>query len=273
MTEQNKHLDADLQKELEIAKRVQQGLLDINLTDLTSLTVAKRCVPANNIGGDFYTFIIKESDSFMQKPSRVGVIEFVDRSHQYVGIGIGDVAGHGVSSALVMALSSGLLTQIGSQIKSPGDVLTRTNQSLSKYIENSQVRYITLFYGVFNTETKLFRYARGGHPPIFIQKASGDCIELLSEGLFLGMFSDETYEEKSIQLATGDRIIFYTDGILESKNPSGEEYGEERFKACCTALRSKNAQDTLDGIFENVAIFSNGVAQSDDQTVVIADVH
>ena len=95
-----------------MAKRVQQGLLLVESPKIEGINIAKRCIPAENIGGDFYSFLSKDYDNMSAHQSTPGIVKYVQSENQYLGIVIGDVAGHGVSSALIMALSAGLFQKL-----------------------------------------------------------------------------------------------------------------------------------------------------------------
>jgi phosphoserine phosphatase RsbU/P len=259
-------------KDLEMAKRVQQALLDIDLPGIKGINIAKRCIPASNLGGDFYNFISKSEQTLSQKPKIPGVIEYIDKSEQQVGVVIGDVAGHGVSSALVMALSSGLLGKIGQTTKSPATVLKRANDDIRKFIESSHISHLTVFYGVINTETYEFTYSNAGHHATLLMHSDSSIEELEAEGILLGMFPDEEFEEKSASLRSGDRLILYTDGIIECKNSNYEEYGLERLKQCLRESKEKPINKQLEIIYEEVALFSGSVEAKDDKTLIIIEI-
>ena len=102
-----------LMNELKMAKRVQQALLLVESPEIEGVNIAKKCMPADNIGGDFYSFVCKDFDQMSAMQRSPGIVKYIQNESQYLGIVIGDVAGHGVSSALIMALSAGLFSEIG----------------------------------------------------------------------------------------------------------------------------------------------------------------
>ena len=112
-----------LLNEIKMAKRVQQGLLLVESPNIDGINIVKRCIPAENIGGDFFSFICKDHEQMAPHQSTPGIVKYVHSENQHLGIVIGDVAGHGVSSALIMALSAGLFSEIGKQHLSPKKVL------------------------------------------------------------------------------------------------------------------------------------------------------
>ncbi len=260
-------------KELQIARRVQQGLLSVGTPQLNGIKLAKRCLSAKNIGGDFYTFIDKNKHSLRQKPKNIpGVIEYVDARETYFDAIIGDVAGHGVSSALVMALSSGLLSEISKNNNSPAKTLKLANNDLLKYIENSQISYVTAFYASINTYSKKLRYSKAGHLPALLFHKDNTCTQLDANGIFLGMFPDEEYEEAEVQLETGDRLFLYTDGIIEARNNHNEEFGLNRFTSLIRSNQKTDINTLLDTIFEETKKFTEFQDVKDDQTLIIMEI-
>ena len=203
--------------ELKMAQRVQQGLLMVESPNIEGVNIAKKCIPADNIGGDFYSFISNDFDSMSPMERSPGIIKYVHNENKYLGIVIGDVAGHGVSSALIMALSAGLFSEIGKRYSSPKKILEAANLDLMRYIENSQVTHVTAFYGVLNISTLEFHYSRAGHPNTLLQRNNDPIIELDSKGSFLGMFDSLEFEENTVQL----KETVYTFTQTESPKQKG----------------------------------------------------
>lgn len=287
----NKHLNSQLQsrnsvdntpsnlteektfnKEIDMAKRVQQGLLETTIDAPEGLKITRRSRPAETIGGDFYTFINKDVEALAQKPKMTGVVEYIDKRQTYFGLCLGDVAGHGVSSALVMALTSGILSEITWSVQSPATVLKKLNMALKHYLENSQVSYVTAFYSVINMDSKTLSYAKAGHPPGYILKPDGDIQALETEGVILGMFDEEDYDEKTLALESKDRLIFYTDGLIESETPEKEMFGFERLQETLVRTKHLTIEKQVDAIFNTIAEFSNHIPAKDDQTMVIIEI-
>jgi len=259
-------------KDLEMAKRVQQALLDIDHPKIKGINIAKRCIPATNLGGDFYNFISKTEQTLSQKPKIPGVIEYIDQSEKQLGVVIGDVAGHGVSSALVMALSSGLMGKIGQNNKSPANVLRRANDDIRAFISNSHISHLTSFYGIINTDTYEFSYSNAGHHPALLIRSDQSVEELSTEGILLGMFPDEIFTEQSTYLRSGDRLVLYTDGITECKNSNYEEFGLERFISILSENQEMPIDALLDLIFKELELFSGTVEAKDDKTLIIIEI-
>jgi phosphoserine phosphatase RsbU/P len=254
-----------------MAKRVQEGLLSVESPVVDGIRIAKRCIPAKKLGGDFYTFIGKSIENLTQKEKSPGIIEYISGSDYNLGVAVGDVAGHGVSSALVMALSAGLIDKIAQNHESPKTVLEQANNAINKFISNSQISHLTAIYAAIQSKNKTMTIAKAGHHAPIILKADDSTVTIESEGTFLGMFEDETYEEKTVQLDSGDRIFFFTDGIVEAQNSKGEDYSIEELTKLAISNKEKNIDDLLELIFTDVSEFISGVAK-DDQTLVIVEI-
>jgi sigma-B regulation protein RsbU (phosphoserine phosphatase) len=261
-----------INNELDMAKRVQEGLLSVESPHIEGVSIAKRCIPASNVGGDFYTIIWKNSEKLTQKAKTPGVIEYVSGSSFQIGIAIGDVAGHGVSSALVMALSAGIMDKIAHNHESPAEVLQRSNNDIEKFISNSTISHLTALYATINIEQKTLTVAKAGHHPILRITADNTVDHLDSEGTFLGMFKDETYEDKDYTLNSKDRLVFYTDGIIETTNTKKEEYGLERMQNLMVKHSDKDIESLMDIIYDDVKAFRGTGPVKDDQTLVILEI-
>ncbi|MGA0241954.1 MAG: PP2C family protein-serine/threonine phosphatase [Candidatus Marinamargulisbacteria bacterium] len=261
-----------LMKDLTMAKHVQQALLQVESPHILGVNIAKKCVPADNVGGDFYSFICRDFDEMTAMHRSPGIVKYVPHDHQYLGVVIGDVAGHGVSSALIMALSAGLFSEVGKRYPSPKNVLTAINKDIRRYIENSRVTHVTAFYGVLNTATHMFTYCRAGHPGIILQRADNELTELETDGTFLGMFNDVEFTEAQIQLKKGDRLFFYTDGITEAKGPNGQLFGTERLMEHIKLSQQHPIGTVLHHIFDTVDAYTQHQKSTDDRSLVVLEI-
>ncbi len=262
-----------LLNEIKMAKRVQQGLLLVQSPNIDGINIAKRCIPAENIGGDFFSFICKDHEQMTAHQSAPGIVKYVQSESQYLGVVIGDVAGHGVASALIMALSAGLFSEIGKRHSSPKKVLEEANKDLIRYIENSQITHVTAFYGVLNVNTLEFHYCRAGHPQILLQRNQNQIIELNTNGSFLGMFDNIEFEEDKIVLKRGDRLYFYTDGIPEAKGPNGDLFGYNRLKDSIIKYQDEPIGTVIHQLFDDVDLFTQYQKATDDRSLVILELN
>ena len=262
-----------LQNELSMAKRVQQGLLDPKPPNISGVLIAKKCVPADSVGGDFFTFIQSRLNLPKIIENQIGIIKVSEDSSDILGIAIGDVAGHGISSALIMALSAGIIEGVAQRQQSSDKVLELANKDLCRFIQDTEVSHISALYSVIDCKNKVLKVSRAGHTPLIIMNKHSSQINLYSpEGVVLGVFETAVYEEERIVLQDGDRVVFYTDGITESRNPEGEFFGMEAFKKLLIDTKDKPAGLALEHVFEHLTLYRNGSLQRDDCSLVFVDI-
>jgi len=259
-------------QELETAKIVQEALLSIESPHIKNINIAKKCIPASSLGGDFYTFVNKTIDNLKQNSTTPGVLKYHKNQNNILGVAIGDVAGHGVSSALVMALASGLLDRIGQNNLSPATILQRANRDIEKFISNSKISHVTAYYCSINISDMTFTYSNAGHQPALIIHADDSYELLTTEGIFLGMYPDEIYNENTKILSPGDRIFLFTDGIIESINDKDEIYGITRLKDIAIKHKNKTIAKILDEIHIDLNQFRKQKEPKDDQTAIIIEI-
>lgn len=239
-----------MSKELEIARQVQMRLLPKESPLVDGFEIKGGCIPAMEVGGDYYDFI-------ELGPRRLGIV-------------IGDVSGKGVPAAIYMTLTKGIV-QSHQEGLSPREVLIRVNSMLYKAIDKET--FVSLFYAVLDTERRELVYARAGHNPlIYFDTRVGHCRLLEPCGIALGLeegrrFS-EVIEEQSITLAEGDLLAFYTDGFTEAMNASREEYGETRLVDLIEAHHQETAEQLYATVLKDVRRFVKDAPQHDDMTLL-----
>jgi sigma-B regulation protein RsbU (phosphoserine phosphatase) len=237
-----------LDRDLNMARSVQQGLIPDHIPNIPGFKIAARCLPAESVGGDFYDFIEKEHE---------------------LNIIIGDVSGHGVSSALVMALTNGIINEISREKDTPAQILLDVNKHVQRYLANN-INFVTVFFARLDKTGRKLHYSNAGHlPALLFKKNAKKPVPLASEGILLGVFSDAQFSESVLELESGDKVIFYTDGLVELRNSQGEWYGEERMIELITHNKALGAQELLETIFTSVDKFS--ALQRDDKTLVVLD--
>ena len=259
-------------EELETAKKVQQALLSIEPPHVNNITIAKKCIPATTLGGDFYTFVNKTIDKLTQNSKIPGILEYGENQNNIIGVAIGDVAGHGVSSALVMALASGLIDRIGQNNHSPATILQRANINIEKFISNSQISHVTAYYGSLNLSEMTFTYSNAGHQPALLIHEDNSYELLSTDGIFLGMYPDEVYKENTKSILPGDRLFLFTDGLIESINKKNEIYGIARLKDIAIKYKELEINDLLEKIYDDLNTFRNNKEARDDQTAIIIEI-
>lgn len=242
-------------KELEIARNVQQRFLPQAVPVFPNLEIACICRPAMEVGGDYY--------------------DFIRDGNRSLGVIIGDVSGKGVSAAFYMTMVKGIIKTLARSTSNPKKILTEMN---SIFYENvPREVFISLICGLFDLENRTLTFARAGHNPIIVHKSSTKKSETLnSKGLAIGLekghlFSN-TIEEVTLPVEPGDMFVFFTDGISESMNKNGEEFGEERLSQVIANCNKASAQTLMDSIAEEVTRFAGNVRQHDDFTMVVVKV-
>jgi sigma-B regulation protein RsbU (phosphoserine phosphatase) len=243
--------DADaLRREFDFARKIQQSLLPKQLPVIATLEIAARCIAATEVGGDLFTFLQTGPDEW--------------------AFGVADVAGHGLGAAFILASLRSILRSECRRGAVLEDSITATNDILCEDTQESEL-FATLLMATYSDTTRTLRSVNAGHPPGFIWKAASRTLELLDRGgMAAGLFKGEEYECNEMTLQPGDTLALYTDGIIESRNGSGELYGTERLRACLALhAASQSAEVILQRILEDIATFHNGVSQNDDVTIVI----
>jgi len=241
-----------LAREVEIAREVQERLFPQTLPPISGLDYSGMCRTALGVGGDYYDFLALPSGR--------------------LGFAVADVAGKGISAALLMAsLQASLRGETGH-----GSDLAALMTNLNKrvYEASSTNRYATFFYAEYSPESRMLQYVNAGHnPPILMHRkdADWDVRILEASGTVVGLLAGSTYEQASVQLTPGDYLVAFTDGVSEAMNAADEEWGEERLtetiRAC--AESSLCAADTMRRILSAADTFVAGARQHDDMTLVV----
>lgn len=235
-------------QELEIAKQVQARLFPQRLPVVADLDYAGVCVQARSVGGDYYDFL--ES-----KEGRLALI-------------VGDIAGKGIAAALLMAnLQANLRSQFVAAADDPESFLVSVNQLL---FENTAASaYATLFFADYDWASGRLAYANCGHVPGLVVRADGAVEQLDSNCTVVGLFERWACRMHSAELGRGDLVALYTDGITESCNSRGEEFGQERLIEVLRGYAGVPAQQLVAAAVERVVEFSAG-RQVDDLTLIVA---
>jgi phosphoserine phosphatase RsbU/P len=244
-----------MQRELEIARDVQMSFLPRENPDFNGLDIAGRCYPANEVGGDYY--------------------EFVKISDNKAGIVVGDVSGKGTQAAFYMTLTKGFLKAVSKVSESPSEVLSQMNELFFENVERGT--FISMIYGMFDNEKKIFRLARAGHNPVIVKRSLEGEVGILSPtglalGLEKGIIFRKTIKEVEVPISAGEVYVFYTDGFTEAMDRNKAEYGEERLIKYIEKNSGLTAQEILDGIFLEVKKFIGKAYQHDDMTMVVVKV-
>jgi len=240
---------ARMQRELDMAREVQAGLLPSRLPRLPGFSLAADWRSAREVAGDFY-------DIFPLADGRWGLV-------------VADVSDKGAPAALYMAMVRSLIRATAEQTSGPAEVLRQVNRALSA--QSSAEMFVTVFYAVLDPTTRRLTYTNAGHDRPLVRRASPDArIEQLpGGGLPLGMFGEVRLADATLTLAPGDVLVAYTDGLTEAFNADGEMFGDERLLQTVRALPTASAKELLEAIMAHVTTFTGGAPQSDDITLLV----
>ena len=235
--------EEDFQK----AREIQEGLLPKNIAQIRGYQVSGAWQPALSVGGDYYD-----------------VLPF---SETMLGIAIADVVGKGVSAALLMANLQAAVRAFAAGARDPADVSQKINGVMCSNIASG--KFITFFYCLLDAAQRRLTYCNAGHnAPILVR---GEHTARLEEGgALLGIFPDWKFEQRTIDLLPGDRILLFTDGITEAENLHGEEFGEDRLSGAIRNLRGLSADELQVRILAAVNDFCGGNFRDDATLLVIA---
>jgi sigma-B regulation protein RsbU (phosphoserine phosphatase) len=232
-----------LNREIEIAREVQERLFPQELPEFSGIDYAGSCRPALGVGGDYY--------------------DFIRLSDTELGIAIGDVSGKGIPAALLMASLRASLR--GQTIRREDDLATlMSNVNKLVYESSTSNRYATFFYAQYDSVSRKLTYVNAGHNPPLLLRANGT-VEWLSEGgLPLGVMEDAKYEERPVALATGDVLVLYTDGVTEASNDIEDQYGVERLEALVRKNATRPAVEIVEALRDEVVTFTGARHLNDD---------
>ena len=250
-----------LEEELRIARQIQMSLLPRGPLDVPGLAITALCVPAREVGGDYYDF-------FPLGPDRLGVL-------------IADVSGKGTSAALYMAELKGLMLSLSQIHHSPRQLLLEVNRIISENLDSRS--FITMTYAVIDLGLGVMTFARAGHTPLIHLPASTGIAQtarvLVPNGMVLGLRIDgaadkfsELLEEERVELGIGDVIVFYTDGITEAMNGESDLFGEARLSRIVEEHGHLDSGELRERILREIEAFVGPADQHDDMTMILLKV-
>jgi sigma-B regulation protein RsbU (phosphoserine phosphatase) len=238
------------QQEMMVAQRMQKRLLPQRIPQFQSLDIAALSEPSSEVGGDYYDFVSLDADRF--------------------GVVVGDVSGKGVSAAFYMAEVKGIFQSLSKICTSPRELLLRANQALMGSLERKA--FVSLLYAIFNRSRSSLTLARAGHcPMIHISGATPNLVR--PTGIGLGLTYDKRFEdstqEVTIPFKKGDVCVFYTDGLNESRNAEGEEFGFERLLQTALNNSGESAEKIKENILREIKSYTGDGSYGDDVTLVV----
>ena len=238
-----------LNRELEIAREVQEHLFPQRLPVVQGLEYWGQCRPVREVGGDYYDFLELPEGRF--------------------GIAIGDVSGKGVGAALMMASLEASLRALASVVDDPAELMGRVNSLV--YQASSANRYASLFYAQYDPASRRLSYVNAGHnPPVVLRSCAGSfqVFRLETGGPVIGLLR-HGYERGVFSHEAGDLLVLFTDGVSESMNVRYEEWGEERLIECAKTCHVLPVAEAMRRILAAAQAFAAGAPQHDDMTIVM----
>jgi sigma-B regulation protein RsbU (phosphoserine phosphatase) len=238
-----------LNRELEIAREVQERLFPQRLPSVSGLDYSGQCRPAREVGGDYY--------------------DFLELPEGRLGIAIGDVSGKGVGAALMMASLEASLRALAPVVNDPAELMERVNSLV--YQSSTANRYATLFYAEYDPASRRLSYVNAGHnPPVVLRKWNGSrhVLRLETGGPVIGLLPNR-YQRGSFSHEAGDLVVLFTDGVSESMNARYEEWGEDRLIELLKTCHGLPAAEVMRRILAAAEAFAGGASQHDDMTLVV----
>ena len=235
------------EQEMDRAREIQQNLLPKTLPQLPGVQIAGAWQPARTVGGDYF--------------------DVIQLDGQRLGICIGDVAGKGITAALLMANLQAAFRAFATAEATPAEVCSKLNAFLCGNVAPG--KFITFFYAVLNVDRRTVTYENAGHSPALLLKEAGRVESLSGNGAVLGVLPNWSYKDSEMPLDAGDRLLLFTDGITEAANPQAEEFGEERLVQAAR-LQDGTALHMQRKIMEEVTAFCQKNFHDDATLVVVA---
>ena len=242
-----------MEEELSIAKDLQTSMLPATCPEIEGFEIAAVSIPAREVGGDFF--------------------DFIEMGKGRLGFVIGDVTGKSVSGALVMSASRSVFRMLSEVEMTVDEIMIRANRRTKKDIKSGM--FVALLYAVLDAKDRTLSLCSAGQTqPIQLYAETGEAslVETKGDMFPLGILEDAEYQETRLQLAPGDKVVFYTDGIVEAMNEKEEMFGFEQLLEVVQGARSMTAEALLKEIIDRVNEFAGGAAQHDDLTIIVLSV-
>jgi sigma-B regulation protein RsbU (phosphoserine phosphatase) len=241
---------AAMERDLSIAREIQMGILPADLTPCTKgtgLDIFAVMEPAKQVGGDLYEVIRVDED--------------------HVVVIIGDVSGKGIPAALFMAVTVTLVRTMARQYHRPEEILTHLNDELAA--QNPRGMFVTMACLVFDLRSGSVTGASAGHNALLLVAPGGEPRPVFpSSGMVAGLFGGRTFTSHELDMAPGDTLLLFTDGVTDASNPAQESFGDDRLTECIAYEPARGARETVDRVLTAVREFSAGAPQFDDITIL-----
>ncbi|MBI5207770.1 MAG: SpoIIE family protein phosphatase [Candidatus Firestonebacteria bacterium] len=236
----------EIEHEMKIAYQTQKSLLPNKSPEIANYDISGFNTPAKDTGGDYY--------------------DFIELDKGKLALAIGDITGKGLPAALLMTTARAYIRALSSLNTSIKETIEKVNKAMCADTESD--KFLTLFYGVLNTQDNTFSFTNAGHDAPFW--FHGEAVDtLITNNLFLGSFPGIPYNEKKIQINKGDIIALYTDGVVEARNEKNELFGEDRFIQLIKENNHLSSQQLIEKTYQEVKKFIGKCSQQDDITLII----
>ena len=233
-------------RELALAHDIQMAMLPRRMPDRPDVEMAAALIPARAVGGDLYDFLVIDDT---------------------LGFVIADAAGKGVSAALFMAVTRTLFRAVSHDVATVGSVAGRMNAELAR--DNERQFFVTALVGRVDLRSGMLSYANAGHlPPLRMSAAGIEALAAAQGGIALGILEDASYAEGRVQLASGDVLLLFTDGVTEAVNGTGDLFSDARLSCALGEGAGRPVHEIVDHIVGAVNAFAAGAPQEDDITVL-----
>jgi phosphoserine phosphatase RsbU/P len=234
-------------REILEARDVQQGFLPKEIPQFSGFEISGACKPARVIGGDYF-------DVFQLDRDRAALC-------------IGDVSGKGLAGALLMSNLQAAVRVIAREAKSPQDLCLRVNQLIRANVSSD--KFITFFYGLLDISRRSLAYTNAGHHAPILVHPDSSVDRLEAGGPVLGVFPEPKYIQESVTLAPGDRLVLFTDGLIEATGPADEEFGEDRLRDTLLECRTLASRPLQENVLNAASRFCKGQFHDDATLVVV----
>lgn len=234
--------------EMQIAKRIQTSLTPVGSRQIPGFEILGVTQPANEVAGDYF--------------------DYLDLGENKFGVLIADAAGHGVAAGLLTAMLKGALALIADEDKTPEAVMAELNRTVYRLAPRNM--FVTACYVMLDKRTRDIAYVTAGHEPLMLIKYDDrKVIQLRTSGIALGLQVETSFQSQHTSMAAGDTLLLYTDGLVETENAAGEEFGISRLEALLHSTPATSPQEFSDRILSEIAAHRNKNSQADDISLVI----
>jgi len=240
----------EIENEMETARQIQTSILPERVPEVSNLKIASAYYPMNAVAGDFY--------------------EFIQINKNEVGFLLADVSGHGVPAALIASMIKIAMQSVRDYARDPGKVLELLGKILGDQLHG---QFVTAAYLYINSESRQARYSSAGHPPILYWNSESEKVVFIeSNGLVFGVLKETEYPVHDFTFNKNDRVLIYSDGLIETRNPSDAEFGNDRLSELIRKYHNVSAEELSKIILNELSIWQNNKpSQQDDLTWIIID--